>query len=347
MTLRARGLATLGLLAALSLGAATWCGDACAQEKRDPVAADYLFREARKAARAGDYAKACPLFVDSLRLDPGTGVLMNLADCEEHLGKVASAWEHWREALDTLHGKNDKRASLAKRKIATLEKRLPRLTLRLDPGAPPDTRVERDGLEIGGSAIGLPVPVDPGTHKIIVRAPRHEDRTYTIALHEAQVAEQSVSPGADGPDRSASTTPSSFTSSFSNDPNAPPPPPPPPSGGAARVVGYGLVGVGIVGLGVGAVAGLVALDKKNTVQQHCQADPAGGVGCSDQTGLDAAATGRTMSTVSTIGFAAGAASVAVGVVLLVTTGRSGGTTAATLTPQYVPGGAGLSFSRAF
>jgi hypothetical protein len=347
VTPRAVRLGRVGLLVALALGAATWCGDACAQEKRDPVAADYLFREARKAARAGDYAKACPLFVDSLRLDPGTGVLMNLADCEEHLGKVASAWEHWREALDTLHGKNDKRAALARRKIAALDKRLPRLTLRLEPGAPPDTRVERDGLEIGGSAIGLPVPVDPGTHKIIVRAPRHQDRTYTIALSEAQVAEQSVSPGGDAPDRTASTTPSSFTSSFSSDPSAAPPPPPPASGTAARMVGYGFVGVGVIGLGVGAVAGLVALDKKNTVQQHCQADPAGGVGCTDQTGLDAAATGRTMSTVSTIGFAAGAASVAIGVVLLVTSGHGGGTTTTALTPQYLPGGAGLSFARAF
>ena len=48
---------------------------------------------------------------------------MNLADCEEHIGQIASAWEHWREALDDLHGKVDSRATLAKRHIAALEKR--------------------------------------------------------------------------------------------------------------------------------------------------------------------------------------------------------------------------------
>src|SRR5262245_40354409 len=88
---------------------------AFAQPKRDAVAADYLFREARKASRAGNYAKACPLFAESLRLDPGAGTLMNLADCEEHLGQIASAWEHWREALDEMRGKTDKRQALARR----------------------------------------------------------------------------------------------------------------------------------------------------------------------------------------------------------------------------------------
>jgi hypothetical protein len=329
----------LGLLA---LMASLWPSAALAQEKRDPVAADYLFREARKAARAGDYAKACPLFADSLKADGGTGVLMNLADCEEHLGKVASAWEHWREALDSLQGKSDKRAALARRKIAALDKRLPRLTLRLDAGAPSESRVERDGVELGASALGLPVPVDPGSHTIVVRAPKHENRTFTVAIREAQLVEQNVGAGAAQPEKpvagGAIGDPGGRTGTAD---------PPARTGGGTKPIAYALLGIGVVGIGVGAVAGIVALDKKSTVQQHCQSDPAGGVACTDQTGLDAASSGRTMSTVSTIGFAAGAASVAVGVLLLVMSGgRSGGTSTA-LAPSVLPGGGGFTFARTF
>jgi hypothetical protein len=329
----------LGLLA---LVATAWPGAARAQEKRDPVAADYLFREARKAARAGDYAKACPLFADSLKADGGTGVLMNLADCEEHLGKVASAWEHWREALDTLHGKSDKRAALAMRKIAALERRLPRLTVRLEPGAPIDAKVERDGVELGASALGLPVPVDPGSHTIVVRAPKHKARTFTLSIAEAQLVEQSVGAGSE-----VMETLSPVTRAGDDGPRTSDEPRAAQPGSVARPVGYGLVGLGIVGLGVGAVGGLVALDKKGTVQQHCQSDPAGGVACADQAGLDAAATGRTMSTVSTVGFAAGAGALVVGIVLLAVSGGRATDTGVALAPEVRPGGGGFSFARAF
>ena len=329
----------LGLLALL---ATTWPAAAAAQEKRDPVAADYLFREARKAARAGDYAKACPLFADSLKADGGTGVLMNLADCEEHLGKVASAWEHWREALDTLQGKPDKRAALAMRKIAALERRLPRLTVRLEAGAPSDAKVERDGVALGASALGLPVPVDPGSHTIVVRAANHAARTFTVAVAESQLVEQSVGAGATTPVETRT-----MNTGFDGSRGTSDAPPPAHSSSVMRPIGYAFVGAGVIGIGIGAVAGLVALDKKGTVQQHCQSDPAGGVGCTDQTGLDAADTGRTMSTVSTIGFAAGAGLVAVGVVLLVMSGGRSTDTGTAFAPTVLPGGGGFSFARAF
>ena len=102
----------------------------------------------------------------------------------------------------------------------------------------------------------------------------------------------------------------------------------------------------MLGVGVGIVTGLVAIDKKNTVQQNCQSDPAGGVACRDQTGLDAASAGRTMSTVSTVAFAVGALGIGVGAVLLVTSGNKGSTSTA-ISPRVMPGGGGLLFARTF
>src|SRR5579871_2746595 len=77
-------------------------------DERDPTAAESLFRSARAAVDRGDYATACPQFAESQRLDPAPGTLMNLADCEEHLGRVASAWEHFVQAREQLKTGDDR-----------------------------------------------------------------------------------------------------------------------------------------------------------------------------------------------------------------------------------------------
>jgi hypothetical protein len=331
---------TRGRLASSALASALLvAAPAFAQPKRDPVAADYVFREARKAARAGNYAKACPLFAESLRLDPGAGTLMNLADCEEHVGQIASAWEHWREALDDMRGKNDKRQALARRHIEALEKRLPRLTLRLEAGAPDGAHVERDGVDLGASVLGLPVPVNPGSHVVVVHAPSHQDRSYNVSIEEAQLVELGLSAGP----ATAEKTPT--TSGTTEEATKPVAPEKTRDNGTVRTVGYGLVAFGIVGLAIGGVTGLIALDKKNTVSQHCDADPAGGVACRDQTGVDAADTGRTMSTLSTLAFASGAALAAVGAALLIAGGGSSPST--TAAARATPGGAFFALTRTF
>src|SRR5262244_1618441 len=96
-------------------------------QARDPVAAEQLFIEGRAAAARGDYATACPKFAESQHLEPATGTLLNLADCEERLGKLASAWQHFREAFYKLLETNDERLQYATRRASQLEKRVPRL----------------------------------------------------------------------------------------------------------------------------------------------------------------------------------------------------------------------------
>src|SRR5262245_52850537 len=90
-------------------------------QARDAATAEALFRQGRQAMEAKSYAQACPKFAESQKLDPAAGTLMNLATCEEKLGKLASAWQHWKEAIDALPAKDD-RIPFAKSRVDDLEK---------------------------------------------------------------------------------------------------------------------------------------------------------------------------------------------------------------------------------
>ena len=77
-------------IAVLALGVVLLVGAASAQP-RDVTRADALFREGRALMKKGDYATACPKLEESYRLDPAAGTGINLGDCFEKQGKVASA----------------------------------------------------------------------------------------------------------------------------------------------------------------------------------------------------------------------------------------------------------------
>src|SRR5260221_14649709 len=76
------------------------------------AAADALFDSARASMAKGDFAAACEQFRASDKLDPAVGTELNLADCEEKRGHLASAWELYRTVEEQLSEK-DERLALA------------------------------------------------------------------------------------------------------------------------------------------------------------------------------------------------------------------------------------------
>jgi hypothetical protein len=321
---------------ALVLGSACLlvAGRASAQSA-DPAAADALFQKGREAAEKGEWAVACQKFAESQRLDPAVGTLLNLADCEEHLGKLASAHEHFRTAIETL-APGDDRIPFAKKHAAELEKSVPHVTLSPPPDFPEGGKVMRDEVQLGAASFGLPLPVNPGSHVIVVSAPGHADKRLTVTLKAGEsetvpltlgpvVVEPPTTPSHDAAD--ATTAPQSGASGM-------------------RTAGFVVGGVGLVGLGVGAVTGLMVLGKKSTVDDPTHCDPTTHV-C-DQAGLDAASSGKTLSTVSTVAFVAGGALLVTGAVLVLTGGHAAPASAVAVGPEtYAGGGAGLRVIHAF
>src|SRR5256885_728129 len=117
----------------------------------------------------------------SQRRDRAVGTLMNRAGCEEGIGRRASAWQGGGEGADQRAGRDPRRQTALER-ARVLEKRLARLVIKLGPAAPVNAQVERDGVILGEPSMGVPLPVDPGIHWIVVTAPGREGRELQVRL---------------------------------------------------------------------------------------------------------------------------------------------------------------------
>lgn len=289
--------------------------------KNDPAAAQSLFYEARTLMQQNRFAEACPKLEESLRFDVGIGTQFNLADCNEHLGKITTAWAGFLEvaALSKTQNQPD-REKLARKRAAALEPRLPKLVVEASNGTP-GLEVKRDGIAIGAAAWGTAIPVDPGSHRIVASAPGKQWET-TITASEGKTAKVSVprdlpaapvsavaAGGVTNPSVTGNVTPENTAA-----PNAQgfPPPVVEKAGSTQRTVGWIVTGIGAVGVGLGAGFGLSSLGKRNESRDHCNVDAC------DATGVGLRSDAMSAGNVSTIAFIAGGAALAGGIALVLT-----------------------------
>jgi hypothetical protein len=319
---------------ALVVCALAWPLTAAAQGK-DPVAGETLFREAREAAKRGDFPAACPKFAESQRLDPAAGTLFNLADCEERIGKLASAWQHYQQVAEELPA-TDGRSTVAKEKVAALAKRLPKLTIRLAPGAPPGTKVTRDDVELGAASLGIALPVDPGKHTVTARSPSGKEQKTDVSLAEGQAESLTLTVE----EKAEAKAPAPVAPVASDAKPSAPPPTTPLSESSSPTAGYVVGGIGAASLVVSLITGAMVLGKKSTVESGCD----GQKFCSDEA-VDAGKSGKSLSTISTITFAVGVVGIGAGAYLILTHKPNGTSTA--LTTSVDPNGGSLRFLSRF
>jgi hypothetical protein len=272
-------------------------------QARDPAAAEVLFRRGRGAMEAQRCAEALPSFVESHRLDPAAGTLMNIATCEEKIGRLASAWQHWREAIDAL-APTDDRVAFARNRVKALEQKLPRLAVSLAAGGDRGARVFRDDVELGPASHGVLLPVDAGRHTITVRAPGHRVEQIVVQVGEAEQKRIEVQPGV------VETPPADLGKQSSS---------------WRWTLGWTMTSVGVAGAATAAVTGIMLIDNKRIVDANCPQK-----NCTSQEGLDAAASGRMLTTVNTASWVAGGVGLGVGLYFLLSAGRHDKSTTAVL-----------------
>lgn len=145
--------------------------------------AEVLFRDGRELVKQGQIVAGCDKLAASERLETSVGTLLNLGDCRERLGKLASAWAAFRkaEAMAKRAGGDDKRLAEARRRAAQLEPSLPSLAIEV-PHRVDGLVVRRDGEIVEDAQWSTPLPVDPGSYTIVAEAPGYQAWRTTVPV---------------------------------------------------------------------------------------------------------------------------------------------------------------------
>jgi hypothetical protein len=282
--------------------------------------AEALFREGRRLLAQGQVEAACPQFAESQRLEPAGGTLLNLALCHERIGRLATAWAEYREALRVAQREaQPEREQIARERSAALAPQLPFLTIVLAAGAAePGLAVELDGVALPAPALGVATPVDPGPHRVVARRPGrapYRVETRVAAAQRARVVVPRLGPAA---------------------------PRPADAGRSRRLAGLITGGAGLAALAVGSAFGVRAIARGRDAASHCPGDVCDpqGVRLNDQA--------RTSALVADVTLGVGLAAVVAGAYLW-WTGRARATEerpprepALALTPAAGPAGAGVT-----
>jgi hypothetical protein len=304
-----RKILTLGLI----LGVTIATRPCHADETPDKAAAEALYQLGQQLLKAGDFNNACPKLEASNSLDPGVGTLLLLGDCQEKLGKLASAWATFREAAELATSRNDpERTRIADLRAAALKPRLINVIFKVDPGNDvAGFELRRNAAVVSKGSWGVALPTDSGRYEIAASAPDREPWRATVdvpaKLDGPLVVQVPLLPPGAGR--------SSLVSRKSTSPAEP-----------ARTGGSGQKTLGVIVASVGVAAAitsgvLTALASGKNQDSKGNCDPTSPNLCSS-TGVTQRDDAKKMAGMATAFAIGGGAALGTGVVLYLTAPRS-------------------------
>jgi hypothetical protein len=263
-----------------------------------------LFQEGRTLMEENRHEEACQKFTDSLAVYASIGAQLNLGRCFEVTGRFASAFAAYKRAASMARRAGDgERADAAEGLATGIRDQLSVIVIEANARAA-DLEVTLDGTRVAPGAFSTPLPVDPGSHRVVAKSPGHspwskalmvrgKGEKYTVRVPQLQEA------GA----------------------GAPAPPPPveedtSPSEGPDPLLVGGLVlaPLGTAGVIVGAVFGGLALKDRNQALEDPTLCP--NKECTPE-GREVIKRSESRGIVSTVGIVVGAVALAGGVTMII------------------------------
>jgi hypothetical protein len=329
----------------LAVCATSFLGASTAHAQAADVAKK-LLDEAKRYNDAGNLAAACPLLDRAYQLDASDGILFARADCRDREGQIARAVSHYDAYLRTFarmigaqRQSHAQRAAIAQARVKELEPLVPMVKFIWAETPPADTKIIVDGIEFPAATLDAKLPLEPGTHEIIVRLPGEPERNRTVTLSKGDSTVVDLTPLSES-ERDAANRPKKTNKIIESAK------PRPKSGGIDRwkIGGFVGIGLGVGGIVAGSLTGNMAMNEKRVVDERCNADHR----C-DKNGLAAAQRFQTMGNISTATFIAGGVLASVGATLLVVAyrGSGGAKTTARVRTTFGPGAAQLGIEGAF
>ena len=292
----------------------------CTADDRTGAAA--LFAEAGRLIDAGSTSAACAKYEESLRLYDGINTRYFLADCDERVGKIASAWGMFLEVATKARALGDEaKETKARERAAAVEERVSHVIVLVEGTRGAAFEVRRDGNALGRGEWGRALPVDPGEHVIEASEPAKRPwSTRLMVRGEGQTSAVVVPLLEEGP------APGPLSAVH-------------PADGATagrdrqRVAAVLVGGTGIVGLGTAVALGIAAKSRFDQASAGCNGDH-----CTAQ-GVAIRADAVERANVATVVFGVSAAALVGGGVLWFT--APGATRSGASALQFAPALGGL------
>jgi len=274
---------------------------------QDTANSTRLYNEGWRLYQAKQYDEACPLLERSLAEAPAIRTRGALALCYEGAQRWASAYKAWKAVADQAKEAGAVEQVRMRRALQKVNELAPRVAQVVFQVAEPTAglKVSLDGQPLAASDLGVPVPVDPGTHAIDAKAPDRVDWHGTFELGKPD----------EGKTRSLPVGP---LAPIERVPNAELPGPGETTVPVARVpaepqrrtptlryVAIATAGAGVVAIVVGTVFALSAKSKWDDAKKAGPCDDNGV--CKSQQGLDLLDDAHSKATIGTIGFVSGIA----------------------------------------
>src|ERR1051326_2159707 len=125
--------------------------------------ADALKQQGVEAAQHGDWELARQRFEQSYALEPRPLTLYNLAAAQEHTDKLVAARASYNAFVRKAKAEHDKFRKLAAAALATLDKQIRKLRIRVT-GFAANTEIRIDGRSVAPAELAGEIAVDPGDH---------------------------------------------------------------------------------------------------------------------------------------------------------------------------------------
>lgn len=278
--------------------------------------AQKLLDEAKRSNDAGDVPAACSLLDRAYQLDAKDGILYARADCRDREGKISAAvglYDAYLRTFARMTGAQRQshapRATIAEARIKELGPLVPMVQFVWSEKPPAETKISIDGVEFPALTLDGKLPLEPGTHDIIIKLPGEPERKRTVVLSKGGSTVVDLTPLSESVVEALKVPQKAITVKSSTVK-----PKPKASNPIDRwkIGGFVGVGLGVAGIVAGSVAGGTALKEKQVVDAHCNDEHR----C-DKEGLAAADRFQTAGNISTATLIAGGVLASVGATLVV------------------------------
>jgi hypothetical protein len=158
---------------------------ASAQSPEELKAARELFQEAFKDEQDGHYPEALEKFQRVAKVKESASVRYRIATVLTAMGRLREARDMYRAvaaAKSTLPPNDQATADSAAEKAAELDRRIPKLALRVQDNPPSDVRVTVDGAPVPVTTTPRTIELDPGDHVVAATARGAAPSEQTVTL---------------------------------------------------------------------------------------------------------------------------------------------------------------------